>query len=64
MQLTGMILFFGSLIVLGFWGKYAYYNLFRYKILADLTEEQKTREYIKGAIIYLVLAISAGMAWG
>ena len=64
MHLTGMILFFGSLIVLILWSRYAYYHLYKYKILANLSEEQKMMEYMKGAVIYVALAISAGMAWG
>jgi len=61
MQLTGTILFIGFILLFILWASKRY-DLYRYKTLAK--ENEILYEDIKGIIIFILIAISAGMAWG
>jgi hypothetical protein len=63
MQLTGVILFIGALVLFLIWGRNLYY-LLRYQYLLRSKTNKLLFEYIKGIAIFIVIAIAAGMAWG
>jgi len=61
MHLTGLILF------VGFFGLFIYwaYRLFSIRKVLHLVSKKELREeYLKGILLFVVIAISAGMAWG
>lgn len=61
MQLTGLILFVGALLLFLLWG----YKLFKArKYLHNIPEEELLFEYSKGIALFIAIAISAGMVWG
>lgn len=63
MQLTGLILFIGGIILFLLWGRDFYYFL-KYKTLLHGSKKELLIKQIKGIVIFIVIAISAGMAWG
>ncbi len=63
MQLTGIILFFGAIILFLLWSRSLYFIL-KYKSLLKNTRDELLFEYTKGIAIFIAIAISAGMAWG
>ena len=63
MELTGIILFIGSLGLFLRWG-YSMFSILKYQRLLKNTKEELMFEYAKGAVLYIVIAISAGMIWG
>jgi len=63
MELTGIILFIGAIILFILWGRNLYY-LLKYKIITGFDEDKRFEEYMKGVVIFIIIAISAGMAWG
>ncbi|QOY51702.1 hypothetical protein HUE88_11440 [Candidatus Sulfurimonas baltica] len=63
MELTGIILFIGSLGLFLRWG-YNMFSILKYQRLLKNTKEELMFEYAKGVVLYIVIAISAGMVWG
>lgn len=65
MELTGIILFIGAIVLFSIWGRYYYFYFYKYKtIIAEKTEEEMLFEQMKGVAIFIAIAVSAGMAWG
>ena len=62
MGLTGIILFIGATILFILWGRNLHI-LLKYKIAVGFDEDKRLMEYMKGIAIFIVIAISAGMAW-
>lgn len=63
MQLTGLILFCGALILLIMWS-YKMFRILKHKHLLKYAEDELMAEYMKGAVLYITVAISAGIVWG
>lgn len=63
MQLTGIILFIGAIILFLIWGRNLYY-ISKYKRLLKNPKDELLFEYIKGIGIFIAIAISAGITWG
>ena len=61
MQLAGLILFIGFFTLFLIWG---YRLLSIRKILYLVPKEELISQYSIGIALFIVVAISAGMAWG
>lgn len=65
MQLTGILIFIGSTILFAIWGRHYYFYFYKYKTLVvEKTKEEMLFEQMKGVVIFIVIAISAGLVWG
>ena len=63
MALTGIILFIGATVLFIVWARNLS-NLLQYKHIVKFDEDKRLLEYMKGIAIFIVIAVSAGMAWG
>ncbi|QSZ43153.1 hypothetical protein GJV85_13335 (plasmid) [Sulfurimonas aquatica] len=61
MWLTGIILLAGSAILFGLWAK-KFYGMKKYSHLVK--KQEMEMEQIKGIVLFIAIAISAGMVWG
>ncbi len=65
MQLTGTILFFGALIGFLFWLYKVFVELSSVKTYLKIKLGEKLAfNIMPGIVLFIVMAISAGMAWG
>lgn len=64
MELTGTIIFFGAIVALFIWIVIIIRDLKSMTMVQRLLNEKIVINIMPGIIIFLILAISAGMAWG